>query len=625
MKKIIPLFLVFFVILIYTASSLKTFEINETEKISLGLDVEDPDADKLSFTFTKPLDKNGEWQTTYGDEGEYDVVVTVSDGQTEVSEGVFIIVNRKEAAPVFNSFKPKKEFITIDEDNDLKFKVEVSDPNKDVLRFEWLLNGEVVSNNKEYFFETGYEDAGEYNIEFIARDGVFDVSKSWSITVNDVDLKGILAKIEDVTVLEGSTVKLNLPNFKKYDLRYEISDPLRDNKWKTGFDDSGEYAITITVDGDDFEWQEEVKITVENNDRAPKFIDLRGVSINENEEARIELRVEDPDGESVSLSAENIPEGAELDGNVFIWKPGFDFVQKNNVFDYFVDKFKLLRRSVGVVFTAQSNELETVRNVKITVRDVNRPFSLERIRDIEVNEGQEVIIEPKYTDPDNDLVSFSYSGFMGRDKKNVGYEDAGEYIVKVVATDGFFTETRFVKVVVNDVNRKPEFDMVDTVEVKEDEEVRIELNALDPDNDVISFSLDSSFGKLKDNLFVWKADSILNETVKEFNVDFSASDGSEEVSQTVKIKVLNVNQGPKIVSTSDNLIAIQDEPMLFEVDVSDMDGDKLTYSWDFGFFDKFESKNQHQRIFTSEGSKKVEVTISDGKEEVVKVWNVEVV
>ena len=81
MKKIIPLFLIFFIILIHSSSSLKTFEIDETEKLSLGLKTDDPDADVLIYTFTEPLDDNGEWQTTYGDAGEYNTKITLVPAQ----------------------------------------------------------------------------------------------------------------------------------------------------------------------------------------------------------------------------------------------------------------------------------------------------------------------------------------------------------------------------------------------------------------------------------------------------------------------------------------------------------------------------------------------------------------
>jgi len=253
---------------------------------------------------------------------------------------------------------------------------------------------------------------------------------------------------------------------------------------------------------------------------------------------------------------------------------------------------------------------------------------LENIDDIEVDEGQQIIIQPAYNDPDNDRVSFSYSGFMDSNKKNVGFDDSGEYVVKITATDGIFTETRFVDVKVNDVNRKPVFDQIENAVVTEDNEIRIELKANDEDNDAIGFSTLNlpKNAKLKDNLFIWKPDfDFVEGTQKELTVFFTASDGTDEVTQKVKITVLNKNRPPKLVNASNNLIANKDKPVLFGINAVDEDSDILTYEWKFSFFDEFTGENNHQRIFTTTGTKKVEVKISDGFETISKVWNVEVV
>ncbi|MCH8003866.1 MAG: hypothetical protein IH934_04520 [Nanoarchaeota archaeon] len=628
MKKIITLFLIFFISSIYTASSLKTFEIDETEKLSLGLKTDDPDADVLIYTFTEPLDENGEWQTTYGDAGEYNAVITVSDGVNVVSEDVLIIVNRKEEKPVIDNFSPKEDSITIDEGGNIKFRVDASDLNKDELTYKWLVNDEVVSDNKEFLFETGYDDSGEYNINVIISDGTSDVNKEWNVNVKNADVDNILNQIEDVSVIEGETVSLKLPDFGKYGLSYKISEPLGNkNKWKTGLDDDGEYIVKITAEGKGFKAEKDVKVTVLNKDRAPKLVGLRNVRVNENEEVIIELKAVDEDNDDIILSAQDMPQGAKLEDDRFVWTPSYDFVQKNNAFDYILERFRLLRRSVNVVFVAQSNDLFDEKNVRITVKDANRPFVLERLRDIEVDEGQTIFIDPRYNDPDNDRVSFSYSGFMNRNKKDTSFDDAGEYIVKVVATDGFHTQTKFINIKVNDVNRKPKFDAINDIEVKEGNEVKIELNAVDPDNDAIRFSVGNlSVGELKDNLFVWKPGfDVVSGISKEFSLDFIATDGVDEDMQKVKITVLNANQAPKIIDFSNNLIALKDNPVLFEINAVDSDGDKLTYLWKFGFFSKYEGENQHQRIFTSSGSKKVEVIVSDGIDSVKKVWDVEVV
>ncbi|MDP7322502.1 MAG: PKD domain-containing protein, partial [Candidatus Woesearchaeota archaeon] len=210
MKRRIILFLILFVSFVYSASSLKTFEIDETEKLSLGIKTDDPDADNLVYTFTEPLDDNGEWQTTYGDVGEYTAVITVSDGENQVSEEILIIVHKKEAEPSIDSFAPKEAFIAIDEGGSVKFEIAASDLNDEELTYKWLLDGDAVSDNKEFLFETDYEDNGEYTIKFTVSDGTFNVSKEWDVNVNDVALDNILEQIEAISVLEGETASLKL-------------------------------------------------------------------------------------------------------------------------------------------------------------------------------------------------------------------------------------------------------------------------------------------------------------------------------------------------------------------------------------------------------------------------------
>ncbi|MBU90718.1 hypothetical protein CMO94_04185 [Candidatus Woesearchaeota archaeon] len=628
MKRIIILSLILFISFVYSASSLKTFDIEETEKLSLGLETEDADVDALTYTFTEPLDENGEWQTTYGDAGEYESIITVSDGVNEASEEILITVNRKEAEPVIDNFLPKEDFLTIDEGSSIKFKVEASDLNDDVLKYEWKVNDEVVSENEEFVFETSYQDAGEYKINIVINDGVSDVSREWNVNVGDINFNDILEQINDITILETEKASLEIPDFGRYGLSYSISDPIgNDNVWETGYDDAGNYIVMVLVEGKGFEGEKEVNVMVKNKDRAPKMVGLNNAKMKENEQFSIAIEVVDPDNDNIIFSVENIPQNAKLEENIFTFTPGYDFVQKNNIFDYVLDKFKILSRSVNVGFVAQSNELIDKKNIKITVKDANRPFVLEGIDDMEINEGEQIVIDPRYNDPDNDRVSFSYSGFMNRNKKKLDFDDAGEYVVKVVATDGYFTQTKLITVKVNDVNRKLSFNKIENLEVSEDDEVRIELSASDSDNDAVGFSAENlpNGAKLKGNFFVWKPGLIVNGTKKEFSVDFTASDGTDEVKQKVKITVLNVNQAPKIIDYSGNLIVLKDEPVLFEINAVDADGDKLSYSWNFGFFSKFEGENKHQRIFTTTGSKEVEVVVSDGLESVSKVWNVEVV
>ena len=614
---------------VQVASSQKAFEVEETETLSLDLELEDPDNDVLTVDYDPPLDENGSWETTYGDEGVYESSIRVSDGENVIIEEIIINVTKKEEPPTIEMTSPEDDEVELDEGQSLSFSIEASDLNDDELGYRWLVNGVFASDEEDFTFETGYNDAGTFTI--IA--GVFDEFSSetmiWSVTVNDVDVQAILDEIPDVQVSETDSVSLDLPDFDDLGLTYTISEPIgNDNSWKTDYDDAGEYIVAVAADGKDFVGSTEIEVAVENVDRAPEIKMVADRQIREDEEVEIMIEVSDPDGDVVSLQLANAPEDAMLIGDTFTWTPDFNVVEKRNFFDYIAEKFRILSATEEIMFIAESNGLTADESVSIKVIDVNRPFELEPIGDIEVFEGETIVIEPEYTDVDGDKVSFEYSGFMVSNERSTGFDDAGQYVVKIVASDGYFTQTQFINVEVRDVNQAPILSDIRTMTVREGNQVSFSLDAIDFDNDPITFSAENlpKGAVFRGNTFTWTPgfDSA-NKTTREFNILFIAEDGRDLDQKTGIIFVDDINQAPKIVSTSTTLFAFEDEPIVFEVEAIDPDGDSLTYEWDFGLFDSFEGEPSHERVFTSDGDKRVMVTISDGFEEVVKIWDVTVI
>src|SRR3989338_8521700 len=88
--------------------AITTFAYNETDLISLQPKATDPDAQNLIYSYSEPLSENGQWQTTYGDAGEYNVAITVSDGELSSSQEVLLVVSKKEEKPAIESFAPKE-------------------------------------------------------------------------------------------------------------------------------------------------------------------------------------------------------------------------------------------------------------------------------------------------------------------------------------------------------------------------------------------------------------------------------------------------------------------------------------------------------------------------------------
>lgn len=255
--------------------------VEETELVSLIPKADDPDQDVLDFAYTSPLDGNGEWQTTYGDAGEYTVTVTASDGSLTASKEVLIIVNRKEEAPVFESFSPEKTAIEIDETDVMTFEVDASDLNEDILMYSWKLDGIEIGTDASLEYQTTYEDSGSHTVKVSVSDDLFDTEKIWSVTVNNLNRKPLLTEVEDIEARETDTIVIELEAVDNDgdELSFEIDDErlIQDGNlftWETTYDDAGEHLVTVSVsDGMDTTSQE-LTITVENVNRAPVILDI---------------------------------------------------------------------------------------------------------------------------------------------------------------------------------------------------------------------------------------------------------------------------------------------------------------------------------------------------------------
>ena len=611
--------------------AIKTITVDETDFVSLKLDVMDEDEDTLFYGFTEPLDENGQWQTTYGDVGEYQVTVTVSDGQMETSNDIELIVNKKNMAPTLDSFIPEETEITINEWGNISFEVIASDLNNDPLIYEWRLDGEIVSKKENYNYKSDYGDAGTHKIIIIISDGEEELEKEWTINVNKVDRESLLNNIPDITATEGDIIQLDIPNFEKYNLQYEISGRIDNNNyWETGYDDAGIYDITITIKDRSFVVSKTIRVEVIDKDRPPVFKPIATAWLDENQQVTIELEAEDPDGDLIEFSAENMPPGASLNGNKFEWATNYDTVTKENFLDKTLDKFHLLYNPSKITFTAKSKETKVTQQVWVMVKDVNRAPILQDLLPITVNEGENIILEPQAEDPDGDSISYSYSGWIDINPYTTTYEDAGTYKVKVTASDGFLTDEKFVTITVNDINRAPVFGEIGNIEINENEKLELPLYANDPDGDSVNVSSDVSLrnSTIEDNMFIWTPDyDTVNDDSGVFKVNLVADDGETKAFKEINITVYNINRKPKITSFTPNgdFNLNISKKIKFEINAEDPDGDELTYIWKFGLLEQYSSGSAMVRQFTSSGIKKVKVIVSDGKEEVEHEWLVNVI
>lgn len=631
MKKWVLMLFFVLVLSVSLSNAIKTITVSETELVSLKVEAADEDNNQLSYAFTAPLDQNGEWQTNYGDSGEYKATITVSDGELNTSEDVLLVVKKKNVPPSIDSASPDKSELSVDEGGKLDFSIKASDLNKDLLAYSWRLDDKVVSDKDAYTYAPDYGDAGQHTLIIIVSDGDAESKREWAVTVNKVDRKILLDSIKDITADEGSIVSLGLPDFKKYNLEYTISEPIgNSNHWETTYTDAGRYDVTITIKDREFSASKQVKVNIVDIDRPPLLKPIANAWINENQKVAIGLEASDPDGDKIEFSAENMPEGASLKGSQFEWATSYDTVKKDNALAKTLDKFHLLYIPVRITFKAKSRELESKQSVWIMVKDVNRAPALKDIPPITINEGEEFVINPEASDPDGDNITYSYSGWVDSGRYRTGFDDAGTYKIKVTASDGFLADEKYVTITVNDINRPPVFQDIGNLEINENEKLELPLNVNDPEGDSVNISAESlpKGSKLEDNIFTWTPGyDTINADYGVFTVTFEASDGNLETIKQVNITVYNVNRPPKITAASPgkSITINQTQKLKFEVVAEDPDGDELTYTWKFGLLEQYKSGAAMVRQFTSPGVKEVKVIVSDGKEEVEYEWNVNVI
>jgi hypothetical protein len=241
--------------------------VKENELVRLKTVITDPDNDPVTYSFTAPIDDKGEWKTNYGDAGEYIVTLTASDGKLTTSKKIKLIVERVNVPPVITGVRD----ITINEGEVINFEPTVSDPNNDAISIE------ISEPLKAGSFVSDHTSAGEYTIDVVANDGELESKQSFKLTINDINEKPVITNIGDVAVQEGDVVEIK-PDISDLDgdeFTVTISDPVgNDGIWETSFTDHGDYTVTVSVyDGKDTVTKQ-LKIIVEDVNKAPEIIDI---------------------------------------------------------------------------------------------------------------------------------------------------------------------------------------------------------------------------------------------------------------------------------------------------------------------------------------------------------------
>ncbi|MBW2966499.1 DPP IV N-terminal domain-containing protein [Candidatus Woesearchaeota archaeon] len=156
---------------------------DEGDLIQINPIATDPDGDSLTFTYSSPLDSNGEWQTVYTDAGVYTgITATAKDGKGgQDSTNFNITVNNINDPPVLDHIDDAE----VNQGATLIIPLSASDPDFDPLNF-YLQNepaGMFVNASDEIEWVPGLEDGGNYTITAVVSDNKSTDSQEVNINV----------------------------------------------------------------------------------------------------------------------------------------------------------------------------------------------------------------------------------------------------------------------------------------------------------------------------------------------------------------------------------------------------------------------------------------------------------
>jgi len=213
--------------------------------------------------------------------------------------------------------------------------------------------------------------------------------------------------------------------------------------WTPDYNQAGTYQVTFTVSDGNLSDEETITITVNDVNRAPILNPIGNKTVNENTNLNFTVTGTDPDGDTLTYNATNLPSGATFNDGVFNWTPDY-----NQAGTY------------QVTFTVSDGNLTDEETITITVNDVNRAPTLNPIGNKTTNENTNLNFTVTATDPDDDNITTTATNLpTGATFNNDGvfnwtptYNQSGTYTVTFTVSDGNLTSTETITITVNDVD-----------------------------------------------------------------------------------------------------------------------------------------------------------------------------
>jgi PKD repeat protein len=579
-------------------SSIGNKSVNENATLSFTVSATDIDGDTLTYSASNlpggasfnTSTRVFTWTPSFSQAGTYNnVTFSVSDGSGGTdAEAITITVNNVNRAPVLSAIGNK----SVAENSNLSFIVSATDADGDTLTYSAsnLPAGASFNTSTRVFSWTPSDgQAGTYTaVYFEVTDGGLSDSENITITVSNANIAPVLSAIGNKTTAENGTLSFtisatdadgdtvtysagNLPSGASFNTSTRLF------TWTPTYTQAGTYNnVTFSVsDGNGGTDSEAIIITVNNVNRAPVLNAIGNRSIAENSTLTFTISASDPDGDSLTYSASNLPSGASFNAwtRIFTWTP--DYSQAGTY--------------TAVHFQASDGSLTDSEDITITVTNTNRAPVLAAIGNKTVAENETLTLTVSATDADGDALTYSAANlpagaFFNTSTRVFNWTpsdaQAGTYPgIRFLVSDGAFSDYEDITITVSNVNKAPVLNEIGNKTVNEAALLQFVISATDEDGDSLSYSASGlpqgATFSASSRLFSWTPNYA---QAGDYSVTFNVDDGKGgSDSENIIITVNNMNRNPVLASIGNKNIN-ENSNLSFTISASDPDLDPLTYS-----------------------------------------------
>ena len=581
----------------------------------------------LSFVGTPDFENPDDSNT----DNAYEVTIRASDGVNTTTQTVTITVDDVDEAPVFSSGATA----SVAENQTAAYTAAAADDEGTVLTYS--LSGTdaalfsidagtgVVTFNAAPDYENPGDAGGDnvYDIVVSASDGANTTDQAVAITVTDQnDNSPVFTSASSFTVAENETSAFTAVATDAdagTTLTYSIAGGADaadfsinastgavtfvgppDFENPADADTDNDYEVIIRASDGTNTTDQTVTVTVEDVDGAPVFSSGATASVAENQTAAYTAAAADDEGTVLTYSLSG------ADAALFSIDAGTGVVTFNAAPDYENPADAGGDNVYDIVVSASDGTNSTDQAVAITVTDLNDNLPVfTSASSFTVAENQTSAFTAVATDADaGTTITYSLSGADAAAFKidaatgvvtfvtAPDYEAPGgqSFDIVVTASDGVNSTDQPVTISVTDVNEAPVFTSGSTASVAENQTAAYTAAASDPDltsptysisggADAALFNIDAATGVVTFKTapdFENPADAGGNNV---YDIVVRASDGTNNVDQSVAITVTNLNDNSPVFTSGTTASVVEGTTIAYDADATDADvADTIAYS-----------------------------------------------